>query len=113
VHEMSLAQSILNMAIEAKNSADAKKITKVYLKVGELSGVVPQSLKFCWSLITEDTSASKSELVIESVPVLALCEACQNGFEVEQAVFICPQCNSSEVAIIQGRELTVQSIEAT
>jgi len=112
VHEMSIAQSILDLAREEARSHGLSRIISIRLKIGEMSGVVPASLLFCWDLLTQDGPAAGSRLEIDAVPLRARCPECGEEFAVEEYVFQCPACGSIRVEISQGRELTLSSIEA-
>ncbi len=112
MHEMSIAQSILSLAQEEGARHGVKRIIAVNLKLGELSGVVPEALSFCWRLLTEDGPAAGVRLEIEAVPLRAVCRSCGVEFRVENFIFACPECDSPQIEITQGRELTLSSIEA-
>lgn len=112
MHEMSIAQSVLNIVLEEARRHGAEQVTSVRLRVGRMTGVVPDSLSFCWGLLTEDTPAAGSVLNIEEVELRAACRDCGADFGVDGAVFKCPDCGSAQIEITQGRQMTLQSIEA-
>lgn len=112
MHEMSIAQSILEIVLEEAKAHGAEQVASVKLRIGQMTGVVPDSLSFCWGLLTEGGPAEESVLEIETVPLKAACRDCGAEFSVEKAVFKCPECESGEIEITQGRDLTLQSIEA-
>ena len=112
MHEMSIAQSIFDIVIGEIQKYDVTRVLAVNLKVGKMSAVVPSSLTFCWTVLTEGGPLEGSLLNIEEVPVQALCEECGQEFQVEEYRFVCPHCGAEKVKMISGRELAVQDIEA-
>jgi hydrogenase nickel incorporation protein HypA/HybF len=110
---MSIAQSILDLVQEEAAKAGLKRVEEVRLRIGEMSGVVPDSLSFCWSLMTgEDTEGPSrgAALTYDLIPVSARCRECENNFEVENYAFACPNCGSAEIVVLEGRDLTIASI---
>lgn len=110
MHEMSIAQSIINLALEEAGRAGLDRVAQVRLKIGRMSGVVPDSLAFCWELMTGEGPIQGAELVMEEIPVQALCQECEEGFQVEEYDFTCPSCGSERTKIVAGRELTLSAI---
>lgn len=111
MHEMSIAQSILEIVLEEGKRHRLEKVNTIKLQVGAMAAVVPESLTFCFELLSKDTLAAGTKLEIETVPVVARCAACNLHFEVEDYVFLCPECNQPALDLVSGRELSVQSIE--
>jgi len=111
MHEMSIAQSLLDIILQEGETHHVRRVVSVALKVGELSSVVPESLRFCFELIAQGTIVEGAELQIERVPVTSRCEDCGAKFSVEQLAFICPSCGSRRVEVLSGRELNIQSLE--
>ena len=111
MHELSIAQSILDIAIEAANKQGAKKITRIDLVAGELRGLVPTQLTFCFSIVAKDTLASGACLYVEEMPLTAHCEDCNADFTVIDYQQICPACGSIKIQLTGGSELSVKDIE--
>lgn len=110
---MSIASSILDLVREEARGSGLVRVQEVRLRIGEMSGVVPDSLSFCWSLMTEGEEAGPARgavLSFEVVPVSARCRECGEVFQVENYAFACPACGSVQVAVTDGRELTLASI---
>jgi len=111
MHELGIAQNILQIiqqSVPEKNAADVRGIR---IRVGQLSGVVPDSLDFCFSAIIHDTEMRKAKLEIEQIPITSECRDCQNRFEMSDLEFFCPACQSTSLELISGRELEVVEIE--
>jgi len=111
VHEMSMAQSLLEIVLEEGKKHKLERVKAIRLRIGALAAVVPESLRFCLELLSEKTIASGASLEIETVPVVARCSECGDLFEVENHVFICPQCGEPALDLVSGRELSIVNIE--
>jgi hydrogenase nickel incorporation protein HypA/HybF len=112
MHEMSIAQSILEIVRGEMVKHDVTRVIAVNLKVGKMSAVVPSSLIFCWNILTQGGPLEGAKLSIDEVPVRARCRECGHEFGVEEYLFVCPRCESIKVEMLSGRELVVQDIEA-
>jgi hydrogenase nickel incorporation protein HypA/HybF len=108
---MSIAQTLLELVSEESQHHGLKQVKVIKLQVGTLAAVVPEALNFCFELLSRDTIASGGTLDIETVPAVARCPECQMLFEVENLVFLCPQCGGPTMDLVSGRELTLVSIE--
>ncbi len=109
MHEMAIAQGILDIALNAAQGQGA--IKRIKLKIGEMAGVVPESLHFCFESVAAQTAATGAELEIELVPLKAVCGSCKNEFAVQEYRFVCPECRAITVDIVSGRELAVEHLE--
>ena len=112
MHEMGVAMQIVEIAA-ASIPADlvGSRVETVNLKVGKLSAIVPDSLKFCFEAVSKDTALEGARLHITEIPVRAVCNACRNEWTIEQPAFTCPACNSGDITLLSGRELDIESIE--
>ena len=76
MHEMGIAIQILNIVNQSMPPDEDLKVKSIHLRVGKLTAIVPQSLKFCMEVVTKDTRAQGAELVFTEVPVQAECKEC-------------------------------------
>jgi len=111
VHEMAIAQSILDIAIAAAGKEGALRITRVNVAAGELRGIVPLQFTFYFGLLAENTIASGAYLNLEITPVTGRCRHCEDIFIVEEYRYICPKCQSEDIQTIGGTELRLKDIE--
>ncbi len=113
MHEMGIAQQIVDIAAGAipAEAGDAP-VESVLIRVGKLTAVVPESLRFCWEVITRDTRLAGSRLDIEEVPVVGRCTSCGAQVVIEQPPFACNECDG-DLDFLSGRELMVKSLELT
>ena len=112
MHEMSIAQSILDIILQESGNHEVSRVLSVSLKVGELSAVETESLRFCFELLTTGTPAEGARLDIERVQVTCRCQDCGSKFTVQELVFSCPYCQGVRVEMLSGRELSVERFEA-
>jgi len=111
VHEMSIAQSLLEIVLEESRRHCLEQVKTIRLQVGAMAAVVPESLTFCFDLLSRDTIASGAALEVETIPVVARCSECDILFEVEDHIFLCPKCGGPTLDLVSGRELSLTSIE--
>ncbi len=109
MHEMTIAVNIVDIAVQTAQAANAKKINKITVEVGALSGVVPESLEFCFGEACKGTMAEQAELELIRIPASAHCTSCGFTFETDQFLNICPKCGR-EVLASGGQELQVKRI---
>lgn len=112
MHEMGIAMQIIEIATNAiPDDVKNIRVERVNVKIGKLSAVVPDSLRFCFDIAIKDTPLSGAELVIEEIPVTARCSGCKNEWTISEAVFSCPRCDKGNITILSGQELNIESIE--
>ena len=111
MHEQSIVESLLALTLENAEKAKASKILRIYLVVGELSGVVEESVDFYFSFLSRDTIAAQASLFFMHVPAQLRCRNCNTIFLPERLNLRCPNCKERQVEIIAGRELYIDSME--
>ncbi|MCQ3931379.1 MAG: hydrogenase maturation nickel metallochaperone HypA [Chloroflexi bacterium] len=113
MHELSIAQNLVEIANTAAQQANVQRVTAVRLQLGALSGVVKDSLLFCYDIASAGTRLEGSKLLIEELPVIIYCPQCQQTVPLETVqAFCCPVCGTFSSDIRQGRELEILSLEA-
>jgi hydrogenase nickel incorporation protein HypA/HybF len=111
MHELSIAQNILDIVRESVPEDELADVRIVRLKLGTFSGVVADSLDFCFSVISAETQLARAHLEFEHVPFVVKCRSCQKTFENEIGFVVCPECGGAETVVLSGRELQVMEIE--
>ena len=109
MHEMAVTQSILEIAL--RHAGDTGRITQLNLIIGDLAGIVDDSVQFYWDILTQGTIAENSKLCFERIATRFHCNDCQQEFEPDAYTFECPHCGSSAVYIVAGKEFRLDSIE--
>ncbi|MET9887971.1 hydrogenase maturation nickel metallochaperone HypA [Streptomyces sp. NPDC006430] len=112
MHEMSIAMAVVGQVEEAAEAGGASAVTSVRLQVGELAGVVPDALAFCFELACAGTLLEGAELVTEPVEARAHCRSCTGDWAVGMPPrLICPRCGQATgVELRTGRELQILSV---
>ena len=111
MHEMTITQSMVDLVLEEARKGGARKVTRINLVLGELSGAVGDCIELYFGLMSRDTAAEGAAISIRSVPTRARCRECAREFEVKDLDWICPGCRSPSVELVAGHELFVESIE--
>jgi hydrogenase nickel incorporation protein HypA/HybF len=111
VHELSLVASVFDILEEKAREHGASRVTAVVLRVGRMSGVVPDLLESAFDTYKIGTLAGGARLTIEVVPVKLRCPDCGGAGAREDADFSCAACGSRRVEIVEGREIVVEKIE--
>ena len=111
MHELSIAQNIVEIVGDSLSANGGGKLKSVKVRIGELAGVVPDSLEFCFTAITKGTTMEEAKLEIERTGIVGRCTDCGTDSAVEGLVFRCPLCGSVEMKLISGNELQVVEIE--
>ncbi len=112
MHELSIAQSILDIAITECRKAEYKRVNSISLRIGKVSGIKVRSLLFAFDIIKIDTIAQGAALICEEVPVAGYCPECRNNFTAaSELVLACPECGGTRFSINGGRELDIVEID--
>lgn len=99
------------MALEKAQQAGAKRIIVLRLRIGALSGVVPDALRFAFESLAPGTRAEGAELAIEHIPARFWCADCAGEFESETMFADCPRCHAPSGELRAGREMELTSME--
>ena len=111
MHEMAIAEGILNIALDYAEKNRAKKIQEIGLLLGEMSGVETDALEFSFHMIAKGTMASEAELAIRKVPLRGKCNQCGKEFHIGHYDFRCPECKDGVLTLLSGREMQVEYLE--
>ncbi|HEX3789637.1 MAG TPA: hydrogenase maturation nickel metallochaperone HypA [Pseudonocardiaceae bacterium] len=108
MHELSIAQSIVDAVVERLGEAE---VTCVRVEIGRLSGVVADSVLFCFDLVAEGTPVQGARLEISEPGGRGRCRDCGREFDVADPIVLCPGCDSADVDVLSGRDLRIKSVE--
>ncbi|AFZ43476.1 hydrogenase nickel insertion protein HypA [Halothece sp. PCC 7418] len=111
MHEVGIMEQLLAIAIEHANAEGANEIHSIKVKVGDLSGVVPEALTFAFDVTAKGTIAQSASFEIEQVPAQCYCPTCQQQFTPSDWIHECPHCHQISHDIRQGKELELVSLE--
>ena len=104
-------QGALAAAEAQARARGAARIHRLRLRIGQLSGVVPDSLRFAFEALSAGTLAEGGELEIEAVPATFWCRRCEREFGCPDFIPECPQCRQWDGELRQGREMELSSME--
>lgn len=111
MHELSIVANLYEIMEKKAKEQGARKITFVRLQVGILSGVVPDFLETAFDIFKEGTMAAEASLEIEKVPLKIRCEGCGIEKISDEPIFICTECSSSQIKILDGTELILEKMD--
>ena len=111
MHEVSIIQNVIEIVTQKAIENKLTKIKNISLRIGELSGVMSESLKFAFDSCIKGTMLEESTLGIEIVNALGECKDCNLEFPIEHFNKLCPSCNKFCTNIVRGYELYINTIE--
>ena len=104
-------QSALDLALEQARKAGARQVFVIRLRIGALSGVVPEALQFALAALAPGTPAQGAELAIEQVPARFWCASCAREFQADELLAECPDCHQPSAELRAGREMEIAALE--
>jgi hydrogenase nickel incorporation protein HypA/HybF len=109
VHELSVCASIADIALRR---ASGRRVAAIQLRIGQLRQVVPDTLLYCWSVLSADTELDGSVLSIESVRARITCTDCGRESEVgDFPLFVCVGCGGADVQVVAGEEFLITALD--
>jgi len=111
MHELSVTESVLEITMRHAQQAGAKRVTHLYLVIGQLASIIDDSVQFYWDIVSKDTLAEGATLHFRRVPVELKCLECNQTYHPQQSDFACPHCNSTQIKIISGEEFFIEAID--
>ncbi|MBN2412434.1 hydrogenase maturation nickel metallochaperone HypA [candidate division KSB1 bacterium] len=113
MHEVGIANEIIRIINDIMGEHPGQKVDKVKVVIGEMIAVVPDSLTFAYTALTENTLLQNSKLDIEIVPLTARCNVCSRKFNIKEFEMTCPYCFSQDIAVNNGNELYIKELEVS
>jgi len=119
MHELPISQNILKIALRYGDESKAKRITDLYLVIGQLSSIIDDSIQFYWPIISKGTIAEDAILHFKRIPAKLECAQCGTSYLIEDGnltliedgnLTTCPTCDSSQIKILTGKEFQLESI---
>ncbi len=111
MHELPVTQSILEIALQHAQKADAQRITDLHIVMGELASMMDESIQFYWEIIARDTIAQDATLHFRRVPAELQCMTCFEKYHPTDQELVCPKCGGVGAKIIAGEEFALESID--
>jgi hydrogenase nickel incorporation protein HypA/HybF len=110
MHEFSIAVSIVDIAVEHAEKANAKKVNEVELEIGELSGVICEAMETAMEAAIKGTLLEGAEIKILRITGRGMCAECNKDFHITNLFDPCPDCGAFNPEILSGKELRIKSI---
>jgi hydrogenase nickel incorporation protein HypA/HybF len=112
MHEVGIMESALALVAEQARERRASRVERVVLRIGTLSGVEMEALRFAFDVVSRGTVAEGATLEVEAVSAASYCPACRREFEIAAGfIFVCPSCGELCGEVRRGRELELSRIE--
>lgn len=111
MHEYSIVQSLLESCEEHAAQNESTQVLKVVVKIGVLSGVEPQLLETAFNTFKEGSICHNSLFVVNVQKIVIECNKCNQTSTLEKNEFICPDCQSNDVKVVDGEEMYLMSLE--
>lgn len=111
MHELSITENILNLAVDYAERAEATHVTDLHLVIGQLSSIVDDSIQFYWDIISKDTLCAGATLHFERVPARLQCKDCGTEYTLSRELEACPDCDSIRLTVLSGEEFRLESIQ--
>ena len=112
MHEMGIILHLAKTLDEAAEREQIKKITRVTLEVGEVSGIVTDYFSDCWNYFRKKRPVLESaELELVTIPAVTYCSSCKRTYPTVQYGRTCPYCESGETWLLKGNECIIKEIE--
>lgn len=111
MHELPITQSIVKISCEEALKHDVKKVKKIKIKVGVLTGFVPESIQYYFDIISKGTTVEGAVLDVQKMPIRIKCKEC--GFDdlLPKGFYTCPKCGSTNIKVSGGNEFYIDSME--
>ena len=107
MHELAITESVIEAVTERIGNA---KVVRVLLEIGKLSGVVPETVRFCFDIAADGTPLGGAMLQIVETPGRARCRECDSRIEIDGPVALCT-CGSANLEFVGGMELRIKEVE--
>jgi hydrogenase nickel incorporation protein HypA/HybF len=111
MHEMSLAEGVLDLVTDSARSNGFTRVKTVWLEIGALAGVEAEAMRFCFEAVAKDTLLEGAQLEIIETAGQGWCMACAQTVPIELRYNPCPLCGGYQVEPTGGLEMRVKELE--
>lgn len=112
MHELSLLTAVVEAVIQAAAQNQVTKVNEVSLKVGALSGAIPEALYGSWPIAIDGTICEGAQLSLQEVPAAVYCPSCGKDIEIDEFFALqCPVCSTPTGELVSGREFEIEWVE--
>ncbi|GAB2570881.1 hydrogenase maturation nickel metallochaperone HypA/HybF [Kribbella endophytica] len=107
MHELAVTESVVDAIVEKIGDGP---VAAVRLEIGKLSGIVADSVRFCFEVVAQGTGLQGARLDIDEPSGRAYCRTCGDEFGLDEPILLCP-CGSADLDILSGEQLRIISVE--
>lgn len=111
MHELAIAKDLAAIVLAEADKAGLSEVNRINIAFGQMVQIVPDIFRFAFREAVAGTVAEDSEIDIEIIPVKMRCSVCGEDFIVDDNKFACSKCSSTDIVLVQGKELLIKSIE--
>ena len=111
MHELSVTESILKICKSEAEKHKFNKILNINIKVGELTGLIPECISFYFNEVSKNTVAEGTSINISKVPLRYKCKNCSHESYMKNKEYKCSLCGSSHIKLLNGREFYIDTME--
>lgn len=111
MHELSVCLSLMDQVFAIARERNARRVTRIELTVGPLSGVEIDLLENAWPIASAGTLADEADFVVAAAPVVVSCDACGEETPAHSNRLVCGQCGGYRTRVVSGEEMTLQRVE--
>lgn len=111
MHELAVTESLLEIALRHAREQHARRITDLYLVIGQWSSMVDDSIQFYWDILSEGTIAKGAILHFKRIPVVLMCQHCGEEYHPDSQEFACPKCGGTQTQVKAGQEFQLEAID--
>jgi len=108
VHELSICNSMVGIVRE---HAAGREVRAVHVRIGAMRQIVPDTLIYCWSLVTESSDLEGAELQVERIPAKIRCTGCGHEQVLDALTMTCTSCSGHAVDLVEGDEFLITSLD--
>ena len=111
MHELGIISNLFTLIDEVAEEHGLRKVTRIKVKLGQLQQIVPEMLQFAFESVSKGSRSEDAALDVEYVPIKMKCQSCGQEFIVDDHLYICPECEQTELEMLEGMEILLESIE--
>ncbi|MEX1139202.1 MAG: hydrogenase maturation nickel metallochaperone HypA [Bacteroidota bacterium] len=111
MHELSVARNLVELIQREIRSGELPFVRTVSIRIGDLAGIVPESLEFCYKVVTDESPLAGSHLCFERIPFVVYCDHCRRSSHNPDGSMFCSHCSNAASSIVMGNELELTNID--
>ncbi|MEO0136164.1 MAG: hydrogenase maturation nickel metallochaperone HypA [candidate division WOR-3 bacterium] len=111
MHEYNVTRALVELCHQEAQKHQLNQIKVIKIRIGKFTGFSPEAINFYFGYLKTGTRCENARLEFLETPIKIKCGSCDLEKEIEEPLFVCPECASPEIEVISGREFYVESIE--